>query len=450
MKVAIIGSGYVGLVAGTCFAEMGNEVWCIDINDERIKNLKNGIIPIYEPGLDILVVKNYQGGRLKFTTSLSEGIKEALFVFIAVGTPPNEDGSADLQHVLGVASEIGREMQDYKIVIDKSTVPVGTADKVKAAIAAELKDRGVSIGFDVVSNPEFLKEGDAVNDFMHPDRVVIGTESDEVAHKMRELYSPFFRKNPRVLFMDVKSAEVTKYASNAMLATKISFMNEMANLCDRVGADVENVRLGIGADARIGYSFIYPGIGYGGSCFPKDVKAIIHTGEQNDYSMNLLKAVEAVNKEQKEVLFHKIKRYYASKGESLKDKTFAVWGLSFKPETDDMREAPSLVILRKLVAEGATIKAHDPKAVEEAKHLLADIADSVQFVNYNYDAVTGCDALILLTEWHMYRQPDFKRIKKNLAKPVLFDGRNQYDPVELSASGFSYISIGRRDYEKNQ
>lgn len=444
MKIAVIGTGYVGLVVGTCFSEMGSKVWCVDKNQERINNLKEGIIPIYEPNLAPLVKKNYTTKRLNFTTNIKDCIDESYFIFIAVGTPPNEDGSADLQHVVAVAKEIGQNINSYKIIINKSTVPVGTADKVKKAIQEELDKRDVKIDFDVVSNPEFLKEGDAVDDFMSPDRVIVGTDNEKAAKSMKDLYSVFFRQNPRIIFMDVKSAEVTKYAANAMLATKISFMNEMSNLCEIVGANVENVRLGIGADKRIGYSFIYPGIGYGGSCFPKDVKAIINTASQFDYEMKLLKSVEEVNKDQKEVLYNKISNYYTNEGESLQGKKFAVWGLSFKPETDDMRESPARIIISKLVNAGAVICAHDPKAISEAKKIFRDMEDKIKYYNDNYECLKDCDALLLLTEWHLYRQPDFEKIKKMLNTPLIFDGRNQYKPEEMKKLGIKYFSIGRR------
>lgn len=444
MKITVIGSGYVGLVVGTCFADMGNDVHCIDKDENRIKKLKDGIIPIYEPGLERLVKKNYEGGRMHFTTNLKEGFDDAEFVFIAVGTPPMEDGSADLQHVLAVAKEIGQNMNNYKVIIDKSTVPVGTAEKVTETINAELKARNVDIDFDVVSNPEFLKEGDAVNDFMKPDRVIIGADSEKARKLMENLYSVFFRQHPRCIYMDVKSAEVTKYAANSMLATKISFMNEMSNFCEKVDADVEAVRMGIGADQRIGYSFIYPGVGYGGSCFPKDVKAIIKTAKENEYRMRLLEAVEEVNNDQKKVLFNKIKNYYDLQNETLKGKKIGIWGLSFKPETDDMREAPSLVIIEALINEGAIVHVHDPKAMHEAKMLLSDFEGKIKYFDNNYDALEGCDAFMLLTEWHLYRQPDFNKIKNILKSPLIFDGRNQYHQEYVKEIGFQYFSIGRK------
>lgn len=443
MRVTVVGSGYVGLVAGACFADMGNNVYCIDKNPNRITDLEKGIIPIYEPGLEDIVINNYKEGRLKFSTNLNDGLKTAQFVFIAVGTPPNEDGSADLQHVISVAREIGQNINDYKVIVNKSTVPVGTADKVKETILEELKKRKVNIDFDVVSNPEFLKEGDAVNDFMKPDRVIIGAASDKAKNLMEELYSVFFRKSPRCIFMDVRSAEVTKYAANSMLATKISFMNEMSNLCEKVGADVEMVRVGIGADARIGYSFIYPGIGYGGSCFPKDVKAIIKTAKDYKYEMKILEAVEAVNNNQKHILSTKIMNYFDLHNETVKGKTIALWGLAFKPETDDMREAPSIEIIRDLVSAGAKIRVHDPKSMHESKKIFADILSSITFCEHNYEAVEGADVFAVLTEWHSFRQPDFERIKKLLKRPVIFDGRNMYNPAYVRSLGLEYFGIGR-------
>lgn len=446
MNITVIGTGYVGLVAGTCFAEMGNNVWCVDIDENRINQLKKGIMPIYEKGLESLVVKNYQEGRLRFTTNTLEGLNSSLYICVAVGTPPNEDGSADLQHVLNAARKIGDLIQDYKIIINKSTVPVGTAEKVRKTIQERLDERKLPIEFDVVSNPEFLKEGDAINDFMSPDRVIIGTSSKRARHYMRELYSAFFKQHPRIMFMDERSAEVAKYASNAMLATKISFMNDMANLCEKCGADIEMVRLGIGADKRIGYSFIYPGIGYGGSCFPKDVKALIKMAGDLKHDMRLLKAVEAVNNQQKYFIYDKIKSYYSTKNDSLQGKTIAVWGLAFKPETDDMREAPSLITVRRLVEAGAVIRAHDPKACEEAKKHFKDISDKISYFDNNYQCLEGADAMVLLTEWLIYRQPDFKKIKNEYHIPVIFDGRNQYDLDELKKFGIEYFCIGRGCY----
>ncbi|MCG8569109.1 MAG: UDP-glucose/GDP-mannose dehydrogenase family protein [Spirochaetes bacterium] len=444
MRISVIGTGYVGLVVGTCFADMGNDVYCIDTNENRINDLKNGIMPIYEPGLDSLVIKNYNGGRLHFSTDIKDGLAGAEFIFIAVGTPPMEDGSADLQHVLAVAKQIGQNINNYKVIIDKSTVPVGTADKVREEIQKELDKRSVNIDFDVVSNPEFLKEGDAVNDFMKPDRVIIGADSDKAKDMMVNLYSVFFRQHPRCICMDVRSAEVTKYAANSMLATKISFMNEMSNFCEKVGADIENVRMGIGSDQRIGYSFIYPGIGYGGSCFPKDVKAIIKTSRENDYQMRLLESVEDVNNDQKSILANKIINYFDLHDESLQGKKIGLWGLSFKPETDDMREAPSIVIIEKLIKAGALIHAHDPKAIVEAKMRLGQYEDKIRYFEKPYDALEGCDVMALLTEWHLYRQPDFKKIKNLLIRPVVFDGRNQYSSAYLRENGFEYFGIGRK------
>lgn len=443
MKITVIGTGYVGLVVGTCFSDMGNDVWCIDNNEKRINDLKKGIIPIFEKDIEVLVKKNYEEGRLKFSTDLNDGFKESLFVFIAVGTPPNEDGSADLQHVLKVAEEIGKNIENYKIIINKSTVPVGTTKRVKDEIMKQLVKRGKNIEFDVVSNPEFLKEGDAVNDFMRPDRVIIGSSSNKAINYLKELYSVFFKQHPRVIIMDEQSAEITKYASNAMLATKISFMNDMANLCEKTGADIEKVRLGIGADCRIGYSFIYPGIGYGGSCFPKDVKAIIHTANTYDYDMKVLKAVEEVNKLQKNRLFEKVLDYYSAKNESLNGKCFAIWGLAFKPETDDMREAASIITINKLIENGALIHATDPKAINEAKRIFNNYNDRIKYFENNYDCLIDCDGLLLLTEWHIYRQPDFDKIKYNLKSHLIFDGRNQYDVNEMKKLKIDYFCIGR-------
>jgi UDPglucose 6-dehydrogenase len=444
MRIAVVGSGYVGLVVGTCFSDMGNTVYCIDNNEDRINQLKNGNSPIYEIGLEELIKKNSEGGRLKFTSDLSEGIMDAQFIFIAVGTPPKKDGSANLDNVIKVAQEIGRNINDYKIVINKSTVPVGTAYKVKEIIKKELAERNKDIEFDVVSNPEFLKEGDAVQDFMKPERVIIGTDSEKAEKMMKELYSVFFRQRPKVIFMDILSAEVTKYAANSILATKISFMNEMSNLCEAVGADIEKVRIGIGSDRRIGYSFIYPGTGYGGSCFPKDVKAIINTAKKNNYEMNILKAVETVNENQKKIVYKKIKKYFKSLNQDLKNKNIGIWGLAFKPGTDDMREAPSEVIIKALINDGAKIHAHDPKATDEAKNTFKEIINNITFHNNNYNALKNCDAFVLLTEWHIYRQPDFDKIKKLLKRPVIFDGRNLYNPEYVQKLGFEYFGIGRK------
>lgn len=440
MKIAVIGTGYVGLVSGTCFAEMGNTVTCVDINQKKINDLKKGVIPIYEPGLEPMVLKNVEKNNLLFTTSLEEAIKEAIIVFIAVGTPMGEDGSADLQYVLAVAKEIGQKMQQRLIVVDKSTVPVGTADKVKATIQDELNKRASNLEFDVVSNPEFLKEGAAIDDFMKPDRVVIGAESDYAFKKMKELYSPFFRTRDRYITMDIRSAEMTKYAANTMLATKISFMNEIANICERVGADVNNVRIGIGSDSRIGYSFIYPGCGYGGSCFPKDVKALKKMAEEHNYKAELITAVEDVNDRQKKVIAEKvIKRF----GDDLTGKTFALWGLSFKPGTDDMREAPAIYVVKELVKRGAKIQAYDPKAMEESAHFYLKDIKEVTYYQRKYEALKEADAMILLTEWKEFRSPDFEEIKKELKQPIIFDGRNQYIIYSLEEKGIEYFRIGK-------
>ncbi len=440
MKLAVIGTGYVGLVTGTCFADMGNDVWCLDIDENKIENLRKGILPIYEPGLEELVKRNYSEGRLRFTTGLSEGIAQATFAFIAVGTPSDEDGSADLQHVLEVARQIGRTMSRYIIVVDKSTVPVGTAEKVRAAIQEELEKRGAgSIEFDVVSNPEFLKEGDAVDDFIKPDRVIIGTDNTRAADLMHELYSTFLRKSDRIMLMDIPSAELTKYAANAMLATRISFMNELAHLCEAAGADIESVRRGIGSDSRIGNAFLYAGIGYGGSCFPKDVKALAYTMKESGLSAKILHAVEEVNRLQRLLFIDKIVRHM---GGDLRGKTFAVWGLSFKPQTDDMREAPSINIINGLRDRGARFRAYDPIAVDHARSILGD--KNIEYLKNNYDALTDADALLLLTEWHHFRKPDFDKMKSLMKNPVIFDGRNQYDPSKMRELGFSYYSIGRK------
>jgi len=439
MKVTIYGSGYVGLVTGTCLAEVGNDVLCVDVDKQKIDRLNNGEIPIYEPGLEPMVTKNHQSGRLRFTTDAAEGVAHGLFQMIAVGTPPDEDGSADLQYVLAVSRTIGEHMNDYRVVIDKSTVPVGTADKVRNAIANELKARQANLEFDVVSNPEFLKEGAAIEDFMKPDRIVIGTDNPRTTELMRALYSPFNRSHDRVIAMDVRSAELTKYASNAMLATKISFMNELANLAERLGADIEHVRIGMGSDPRIGYHFIYPGCGYGGSCFPKDVQALERTAREVDYPAELLTAVENVNNRQKYVLFNKISQHY--KGE-LKGKTFSLWGLSFKPNTDDMREAPSRVLMEALWEQGARVRAFDPEAIDETRRIYGE-RDDLVLCDSPEDALTGSDALVTCTEWSMFRSPDFNKIKSKLNQPVIFDGRNMYDPEYLANEGFTYYGIGR-------
>ena len=443
MKLTIIGTGYVGLVTGACFAEMGNTVTCVDIDKNKIEGLKKGILPIYEPGLESVVANNYRNGRLSFCTSLGDPTAESNVYFIAVGTPPGEDGSADLRYVLAVAREIGRHINDYTIVVDKSTVPVGTADKVRDAIKDELSRRATDVPFDVVSNPEFLKEGAAVDDFMRPDRVIIGTDSEAVRKAMRDIYLPFMRNHERLLFMGVRDAEMSKYAGNAMLATKISFMNEIANLCERMDVDVENVRQGIGSDSRIGYSFIYPGAGYGGSCFPKDVKALIRMAKDHDFEPKVLNAVEARNEAQKHVLFEKISRRFGAK---LKGKTIGLWGLAFKPGTDDLREASSVVLLRELIEAGASVKAYDPVAMPSAKREFpGDWLSSgrLQLVDEQYKALEGVDAMILVTEWKPFRHPDFGRIKKIMKTPVVIDGRNLYDPRVVREAGFEYSGIGR-------
>ena len=437
MKIAIVGTGYVGLVTGTCFAEMGTEVFCVDLGGHRIKKKKKGIIPIYEPGLEDMVHRNQQAGRLHFTTDLTECLDEVEVLFSAVGTPPDEDGSADLKYVLEVARTVGRNMKKHILVVTKSTVPVGTAKKVRRAIQEELDKRGVEIEFDVASNPEFLKEGAAISDFMSPDRVVVGVESERAEELMTRLYRPFLLNNFRVIFMDVPSAEMTKYAANAMLATRISFMNDIANLCEIIGADVNMVRKGIGSDNRIGNRFLYAGIGYGGSCFPKDVKALIHTARQNNYPMRILQAVEEVNNEQKSLLFHKLEKHF--KGD-LKGKRVAIWGLAFKPETDDMREAPSLVLIDKLLAAGCEVYAYDPVAVEESKRR---IGDAIHYAKDIYDAVVDADALMLVTEWKEFRMPSWSAIKKLMATPLVLDGRNIYDIKEMEENGFVYHCIGR-------
>ena len=443
MDLCVIGTGYVGLVTGACFAEMGNEVWCVDVDAAKIEGLKAGKLPIYEPGLDEIVVRNYREGRLRFTTDLGEAMAECDVLFIAVGTPPLEVGSADLQHVLTVARDIGRRLTRYSVIVDKSTVPVGTAERVRRAIQAELDARGVSIPFDVVSNPEFLKEGAAVEDFMRPDRIIVGTDSEAARERMAELYAPFNRSHQRVIYMGVRDAEMTKYAANAMLATKISFMNEIAALCERYGVDVENVRLGIGSDQRIGYHFIYPGCGYGGSCFPKDVKALIAMAQAAGVEPEVLTAVEERNAKQKRVLEEKI---VARFGEDLTGRTFGVWGLAFKPGTDDMREAPSIPLIEGLIGRGATVRAYDPVAMDNARRVFpAQWFDEgrLVFTRHQYDALDGADAMVLVTEWKPFRHPDFGAIKRLLKTPQIFDGRNQYDPQQLERLGFAYVGIGR-------
>lgn len=442
MNLTVIGTGYVGLVSGTCFAEMGNTVTCIDVDTQKIVNLKQGIIPIYEPGLEAMVARNIKNKGLRFSTDLSSNLEKCDIAFIAVGTPMGNDGSADLKYVLQVAKQIGQHMTHNLIVVDKSTVPVGTADKVEATIREELIKRKVAIEFHVVSNPEFLKEGDAINDFMKPDRVVIGADNDEAAKKMRTLYSPFFRSSvDRLIQMDVRSAEMTKYVANAMLATKISFMNEIANICELVGADVNKVRIGIGSDSRIGYSFIYPGSGYGGSCFPKDVKALKKTAEEHGYTAQLINSVELVNDKQKLVIANKVVKRF---GEDLSGKTFAIWGLAFKPETDDMREAPAIYIIKELVKRGAKIQAYDPKAMEEAQHFYLKDIKGVTYHNSKYETLQNADAMILLTEWKEFRSPDFEELKIQLRSPIVFDGRNQYNHVLMEERGFEYFQIGKK------
>lgn len=436
MKVAIVGSGYVGLVTGTCFAEVGIEVTCVDIDKKKIDNLNQGIIPIYEPGLEEMVHRNMKKGRLSFTTSLKDALVDCEVIFSAVGTPPDEDGSADLQYVLSVARDCGKYMNDYLLIVTKSTVPVGTAEKVRKALREELEKRGVNIEFDVASNPEFLKEGAAVDDFLKPDRIVVGCDSPRAEELMKALYKPFTLNGHPVIFMDIVSAEMTKYAANSMLATKISFMNDIANLCEIVGADINMVRKGIGSDSRIGNKFIYPGAGYGGSCFPKDVKALIHTADDYNYSLRVLKAVEAVNDDQKSVMFNKINKYFNG---DLKGKTIGLWGLSFKPQTDDMREAPSLVVIKKLLEAGARVKAYDPVAMHETKRILGD---KIEYAADQYDALIDADCLLMITEWPEFKFPNFNVIKKLLKTPVIFDGRNIYDQQEIKKKNFDYFCIG--------
>lgn len=439
MKVTIFGTGYVGLVTGTCLADVGHDVLCVDIDQQKVDNLHNGIIPIFEPGLDGLVKQAVQNGLLSFTTDMDRAVNHGTLQFIAVGTPSGEDGSADLQYVVAVAKTIGERMTDYKVVINKSTVPVGTAEKVSEALRTELAARGAEIPFDVVSNPEFLKEGAAINDFMKPDRIVVGTNSTKAEKLLRELYSPFNRSHDRMIFMDVRSAELTKYAANAMLATKISFINEMANLAERLGADIEKVRTGIGADPRIGYHFIYPGCGYGGSCFPKDVKALINIARDADYRANLMEAVDKVNQVQKSKLLDYIQRHF--KGD-LSGRTFAIWGLSFKPNTDDMREAPSRVLIEALWQAGARVQAYDPVAMEETQHIYG-LRDDLKLVGTKEAALEKADALVICTEWKNFRAPDFDFIKHTLKQPLIFDGRNLYDPERMQAEGIGYYAVGR-------
>ncbi len=439
MKLSVIGTGYVGLVSGTCFAEMGNDVICADNDKRKIDKLLKGEIPIWEPGLEEIVQRNVEQERLSFTTDIKDAVEKTDICFIAVGTPPGEDGSADLQYVLAVARDIGTYMNEYKVIINKSTVPVGTADLVKAEIQQILDERNVNYKFDVVSNPEFLKEGDAINDCLKPDRVVVGTDSPKCAEILKELYAPFARSHEKLIIMSVRSAEMTKYAANAMLATKISFMNDIANLCELMGADISEVRHGIGSDSRIGYKFIYPGVGYGGSCFPKDVKALIKMAKKVNSETRVLQAVEDVNDDQKKVLIKKVKKHF---GENLSGLTFAVWGLAFKPKTDDMREATSITVIEGLIQAGAKIQAYDPVAMDEANRVFVDNPE-IQYTHGNYDAIKGADALLLITEWNQFRYPDFGKVKNLLKNPVIFDGRNQYNPKELKELGFSYYAIGR-------
>jgi len=439
MKLSIIGTGYVGLVSGTCFAQMGNSVICVDVDKAKIEKLNKGIIPIYEPGLEDMVSENVKVGTLKFTTDVKYAIESSEVCFIAVGTPMGEDGSADLKYVLAVAKSIGEFMVKPLVIVDKSTVPVGTADKVKAVIEDELRKRNISLEFSVVSNPEFLKEGAAIEDFMKPDRVVVGSEDEQGFKAMRELYAPFTRNRDRLIEMDIKSAEMTKYAANAMLATKISFMNEVSNICEMVGADVNKVRTGIGSDSRIGYSFIYPGCGYGGSCFPKDVQALAKTAKDCGYTPRILNAVEEVNYDQKKVIAKKVVKRFT---EDLSGRTFAVWGLSFKPETDDMREASSITIIKELVSRGAKIKAYDPKAIHEAKECYLKDIPNISYMDNKYDTLNDSDAMILITEWKEFRSPDFHEMTNRLKQKIIFDGRNQYNKEKLAELGFEYIQIG--------
>ncbi|MBV1776775.1 UDP-glucose/GDP-mannose dehydrogenase family protein [Burkholderiaceae bacterium DAT-1] len=437
MRVTIIGSGYVGLVTGTCLAEVGNDVVCLDLDQAKIDTLNQGGIPIYEPGLEEMVKRNVAAGRLRFTTDIDFAVEHGVIQFIAVGTPPGEDGSADLKYVVSAARNIGKRMNEYRLVVDKSTVPVGTADKVTAALQEELDARGSQLNFSVVSNPEFLKEGAAIEDFMRPDRIVIGADDENAAHMMRQLYKPFQRNHDRLIVMDVRSAELTKYAANAMLATRISFMNELANLAEVMGADIELVRQGIGSDPRIGYHFLYPGVGYGGSCFPKDVKALCKTAEENGMTLKVLEAVELANSAQKQRLVQKVEKHL---GADLKGKHFALWGLAFKPNTDDMREAPSLEVIGALLARGATVTAYDPVAAHEASKTLGD---TIEYATSPIAALEGADALVIVTEWKEFRSPDFDVIKAKLKQPMIIDGRNLYDPEYLRRIGFTYDAIGR-------
>ena len=442
MNITIFGSGYVGLVTAACFADIGNTVVCVDIDARKVERLLNGDVPIFEPGLSDLVRRNAEDGRLRFTTDAAEGVAHGQFQFIAVGTPPNEDGSADLQHVLTVADTIGRHMTEHRVIISKSTVPVGTADRVREAVAVALAARGAQVEFDIVSNPEFLKEGDAINDFNKPDRIIVGADSERASELMHAIYAPFNRNHDRVMVMDLRSAELTKYAANAMLATKISFMNELANLAETLGADIEQVRVGIGADPRIGYHFIYPGCGYGGSCFPKDVKALIHSAADSRFDAAILKAVEQVNNAQKDLLFRKIQGHFGD----LAGRTIALWGLAFKPRTDDMREAPARNLMEAVWAAGGRIRAYDPVAMDEARRIYGERAD-LELVESPLAALEGADALAIATEWRVFQSPDFVRIKQLLKQPLIFDGRNLYDPERLRAAGFRYFAIGRPSLE---
>ena len=457
MNVTVFGSGYVGLVAGACFAESGNQVYCADVDPEKIEMLNQGGIPIYEPGLKEMVIKNHHQKRLHFTTDLALATRASDICFIAVGTPPDEDGSADLQYVLSVAKTIATYMETEKVIVDKSTVPVGTADHVKRVVSEVLAQRGVDLPFHVVSNPEFLKEGAAIDDFMDPDRVVIGVDSMRAEEVMKELYLPFTEPKDCLIRMDIKSAEMTKYAANSMLATKISFMNEMAALCEKVGANIDQVRVGIGADSRIGHHFLYPGVGYGGSCFPKDVQALVKTGKKNGVDLEILSAVESVNARQKQKLFHRVLEYF---GGQLEGKKLAIWGLAFKPKTDDMREAPSLVILEGLVQKGAHVVAYDPEAIEETRRIVnagpsqypqfSGFESQIHFEQHGYDALKQADALLILTEWSEFRRPDFALMKSLLKAPLIFDGRNIYEPSQMALRGFEYHSIGRPSVKANE
>jgi UDPglucose 6-dehydrogenase len=437
VKITIIGSGYVGLVSGACFADLGNDVICLDVDEKKIAQLRGGSIPIYEPGLQQLVTHNVAAGRLKFTTDVEESVAHGAVQFIAVGTPSDQDGSADMRYVIAAARNIGRSMTEYRVIVNKSTVPVGTAERVRAAIAEELRNRGLDLPFSVVSNPEFLKEGAAVGDFMRPDRIVVGSSDERATQIMRQLYSPIQRNHDRILIMDPRSAELTKYAANAMLATRISFMNELANLAEKLGANIESVRNGIGSDQRIGYHFLYAGVGYGGSCFPKDIQALQHTAGEYGMQLTIVDAVEKANRTQKQRLLEKVRGRF---GEHLDGRNFAVWGLSFKPNTDDIREAPALTVIQQLLKAGVTVRAYDPAAMEEMKR---KIGTSIKYLDNNYDALKGADALLVLTEWNDFRRPDFDRMKQLMKQPVIFDGRNVYDPKIMEDRGFTYYGIGR-------